>query len=62
MPIGFCIILISDDVGELLSTTNRIMVMNGGRVIYEEETAKIDEVFLNEKILEEHERKTETAV
>jgi len=59
---GFCIILISDDVGELLSTTNRIMVMNGGRVIYEEETAKIDEVFLNEKILEEHERKTETAV
>lgn len=36
---GLAVIMISDDVGELLSTTNRILVMNSGRMIFEGETA-----------------------
>jgi len=47
---GLCIILISDDVGELMTTTNRIIVMNGGRMIYENHTEKIDVELLNAKI------------
>jgi simple sugar transport system ATP-binding protein len=50
---GLCVILISDDVGELLSATNRILVMNSGRVIYEEKTSKINEAILNAKIIED---------
>lgn len=58
---GMCILLISDDVGELLSTTNRILVMNSGRIIFESETAKACADILNRKILqdmtgEEHEK------
>lgn len=58
---GMCILLISDDVGELLSTTNRILVMNSGRIIFESETAKASADILNRKILqdmagEEHEK------
>jgi simple sugar transport system ATP-binding protein len=52
---GLCIILISDDVGELLTTTNRILVMNAGKVIFEDDTGKIDAATLNAKILEDHE-------
>lgn len=50
---GLCIILISDDVGELLSTTNRILVMNGGRMIYESQTAETDADTLNRKIVQD---------
>jgi simple sugar transport system ATP-binding protein len=59
---GLCIILISDDVRELLSTTNRVLVMNGGRIIYEGDTAAIDEAALNAKITQDIEEKTEAAV
>lgn len=47
---GLAVIMISDDLGELLSTTNRILVMNGGRMIYEGETDRITAEILNEKI------------
>ena len=49
---GMCILLISDDVGELLSTTNRILVMNGGRIIFESKTSETGAEVLNEKILQ----------
>lgn len=47
---GLAVIMISDDVGELLSTTNRILVMNSGRMIFEGETAGLTAGILNEKI------------
>ena len=50
---GMCIVLISDDVGELLSTTNRILVMNGGRIIFESQTSETSAEVLNRKILED---------
>lgn len=50
---GMCVILISDDVGELLSTTNRILVMNGGRIIFESNTHETSAETLNEKILQD---------
>lgn len=50
---GLCVVLISDDVGELLSTTNRILVMNGGRIIFESETAETGADILNQKILQD---------
>jgi simple sugar transport system ATP-binding protein len=48
---GLCIILISNDIGELLTTTNRILVMNNGQLVYESKTEDADEETLNEKIL-----------
>lgn len=49
---GMCIVLISDDVGELLSTTNRILVMNGGRIIFESKTGDTNADIINKKILQ----------
>lgn len=50
---GLAVIMISDDLGELLSTTNRILVMNGGRMIFEGETDKLSAELLNEKITQD---------
>lgn len=50
---GMCIIMISDDVGELMTTTNRIMVMNRGRIIYESSTCDTSADILNQKILQD---------
>lgn len=50
---GMCIIMISDDVGELMSTTNRVMVMNSGRIIYESNTRETSDTILNQKILQD---------
>lgn len=50
---GMAVILISDDVGELLSTTNRILVMNGGRMVFDGETDKISSELLNEMITQD---------
>lgn len=47
---GLAVILISDDIGEILSMTNRIIVMNSGCMIYEGETKEITADQLNEKI------------
>ena len=56
---GLAVIMISDDLGELLSTTNRILVMNGGRMIYEGETDRITAEILNEKITQSAAEKTD---
>lgn len=50
---GMCILLISDDVGELMSTTNRVLVMNSGQIIYESSTCETSEDILNQKILQD---------
>lgn len=49
---GLCIILISDDIEELMTTTNRIMVMNEGKMVYHEDTSRIDVNELNSKIVQ----------
>lgn len=49
---GLCIILISDDIDELMTTTNRIMVMNDGKMIYHKETSSIEVDELNAKIVQ----------
>jgi len=49
---GFAVIMISDDIGELLTTTNRIIVMNSGRMIYETNTAATDSETLESRITE----------
>ena len=53
---GMCILLISDDVGELMSTTNRVLVMNSGQIIYESSTRDTSEDILNQKILQDDDR------
>ncbi|NMD37215.1 MAG: sugar ABC transporter ATP-binding protein [Christensenellaceae bacterium] len=50
---GMCVIMISDDIGELISTTNRVLVMNQGNIIFERETSEIDVEVLNKKILQD---------
>ena len=47
-----CIILISDDVGELMTITNRVLVMNQGHLIYQEKTENIDVKELNARIVQ----------
>ena len=54
---GLAVVLISDDIGELLSTTNRIIVMNSGRMVYENMTEQITADILNEKITQNIEKK-----
>lgn len=49
---GLGVILISDDIGELLSTTSRILVMNNGKMIYETVTSETNHDRLSEKITE----------
>lgn len=48
---GMSIIMISDDLGEIMSTSNRVLVMNAGRVIFESNTHEITMDDINEKIL-----------
>ena len=48
---GFVIIIISDDIGEITSTSNRVIVMNGGRITYEGETRRITPEDLYNKII-----------
>lgn len=48
---GLAIIMISDDIGEIMSSSNRVLVMNAGRVVFEGETRRITPEELNEKIL-----------
>ncbi|MDR7869297.1 MAG: sugar ABC transporter ATP-binding protein [Tissierellaceae bacterium] len=47
---GLAVIMISDDIGELLSSTNRILVMNNGKMTYQTETQLASKELLSEKI------------
>lgn len=48
---GLAIIMISDDLGEIMSTSNKVIVMNTGKVVYQGETKDISPEELNERIL-----------
>ena len=48
---GMAIVMMSDDVGEILSTSNRVLIMNAGSVVFAEDTAKVTAEDLNERIV-----------
>ncbi len=56
---GMGLIIVSDDLPELLQNTDRILVMNGGRIVAEYETEAVDEEQLYKAMLTS---KTENAV
>jgi len=49
---GIAVLLISDDIGEILNNSNRVIVMNDGRISFEEETSRLNYEILREKITE----------
>jgi len=49
---GIAMLLISDDIGEILNNSNRVLVMNEGRISFETETKDLDYDSLSEKITE----------
>lgn len=48
---GMAIVMMSDDVGEILTTSNRVLIMNAGRVIFESDTADVTAQDINERIV-----------
>jgi simple sugar transport system ATP-binding protein len=49
---NIAVLLISDDIGEILNNSNRVIVMNGGRISFEAETKDLDYDSLSERITE----------
>ena len=49
---GIAVLLISDDIGEILNNSNRVAVMNDGRISFEAETSMLDYDILRKKITE----------
>lgn len=49
---GLAIIMISDDVGEIMTTSNRVLVMAAGKVVFEGTTADVPETQIKEAILQ----------
>jgi ABC-type sugar transport system ATPase subunit len=45
--------VISDDIGEIMAVSNRVIIMNAGRMIFEANTREIGEREIGEKILME---------
>jgi simple sugar transport system ATP-binding protein len=50
---GLSIIMISDDIGEIISASNRVVIMNAGRVTLEAETKGITAGEISGRILAE---------
>ena len=48
---GLSIIMISDDIEEIMAASNRVLIMNGGKVILESDTDKISAEEIHDKIL-----------
>ncbi len=48
---GLAIIMISDDIGEIVSTSNRVLIMNAGKVVFESNTSEIAAEQISGKIL-----------
>jgi len=48
---GLAIIMMSDDIGEIISTSNRVMIMNAGRVVVNVPTDRISEDEISRNIL-----------
>ena len=49
---GIAILLISDDIGEILNNSNRVLVMNEGKISFEANTKDLDYDSLSAKITE----------
>ena len=49
---GFAIIMMSDDIPEVISTSNRVLIMVGGKVTYECNTTDVTKEQMNDKILQ----------
>jgi simple sugar transport system ATP-binding protein len=49
---GIAVLLISDDIGEILHNSNRVLVMNGGRITFEALTKDLNYDSLSKKITE----------
>jgi ABC-type sugar transport system ATPase subunit len=49
---GIAVLLISDDIGEILHNSNRVFVMNNGRITFEANTEDLTYNSLSEKITE----------
>ena len=49
---GFAIIMMSDDIPEVMSTSNRVLIMVGGKVTYESITSELSKEQMNNKILQ----------
>lgn len=49
---GIAVLLISDDIGEILNNSNRVLVMNEGRITYQADTKHLTYNSLSEKITE----------
>lgn len=48
---GMAIVMMSDDVGEIMTTSNRVLIMNAGTVVFESETAEVTAEELSERIV-----------
>ncbi len=48
---GMAIVMMSDDVGEIMTTSNRVLIMNSGRVVFESDTADVTATDLSERIV-----------
>lgn len=49
---GIATLLISDDIGEILNNSNRVLVMNNGKVTFQADTSDLTYNILSEKITE----------
>lgn len=47
---GIAVLLISDDIGEILRTSNRLIVMNNGKMVYSDHTENVTHDELSRKI------------
>jgi ABC-type sugar transport system ATPase subunit len=43
--------MISDDIGEIVSTSNRVLIMTAGKVVFEGNTAEVSAEQMNDMIL-----------
>ncbi|NLD59769.1 MAG: sugar ABC transporter ATP-binding protein [Clostridiales bacterium] len=48
---GMAIVLISDDVGEIMTTSNRVMIMSAGRVVFESDTQSVSASDISQRIV-----------
>lgn len=48
---GMAIVMMSDDVGEIMTTSNRVLIMNSGKVVFESDTSNVTATELNERII-----------
>lgn len=48
---GMAVIMISDDLGEIITTSNRIIIMNSGKMVFQCETDEVNGQEMNDRII-----------